>query len=288
VALPLVLPMGWTESPPYFYAATETVTNMTNWRLMNRWKAPPHRLEALANTSPPPEAKGDGTPTLPVAEGPKPPFDGISTSPFAEAEGLKPPFAGIRTSPFAEGPKPPFTIPTASRPHIPTSPFAEGSKAALHTIPTTSRPHNQRIRKRPLQKVDLFVNDFIGLGQGNQAALSHIRCTLLHTLDEVFRGVDALDGPHHKEPAPTKMLRQGDAFWETRKLTLGWIINTIRMTLELPPHRKERLLAILGEIPSTQTRISVEKWQQILGEFRSMAIAVPGSRGLFSLLQEAL
>jgi hypothetical protein len=63
--------------------------------------------------------------------------------------------------------------------------------------------------------------------------------------------VDALDGPHRKEPASTKKLRQGDAFWETRKLVLGRIIDTICMTLELPPHHKERLLAILGEIPST-------------------------------------
>lgn len=33
LALPLVLPMGWTESPPYFCyfcAATETVANITN------------------------------------------------------------------------------------------------------------------------------------------------------------------------------------------------------------------------------------------------------------------
>jgi hypothetical protein len=193
----------------------ETITDMTNRRLMNRWKAPPHRLEALANTSPPPEAEGDGTPTSPVAEGSNPPFDGIPTSPFAKAEGPEPPFADIPTSPFAEGPKPPFTIPTAPR------------------------PHNRRTRKRPLQKVDLLFDDFIGLGQGNQDALSHIRHTLLHTLDEVFRGVDALDGPHRKEPASTKKLRQGDAFWETWKLVLGWIIDTIRMTLKLPPHRKK-------------------------------------------------
>jgi hypothetical protein len=30
LALPLVLPMRWTESPPYFCAATETVTDITN------------------------------------------------------------------------------------------------------------------------------------------------------------------------------------------------------------------------------------------------------------------
>jgi hypothetical protein len=137
--------MGWTESPPYFCATTETVTDMTNWRLMNRWKAPPHRLEALANTRPPPEAEGEGTPTLPVTKGPKPPFNGIPTSPFAEAEG-------------------------PLRRHSDVV-VCRRSEAALH------HPDGiQATRKRPLQKVDLFVDDFIELGQGNQAALSHICC----------------------------------------------------------------------------------------------------------------
>ena len=60
------------------------------------------------------------------------------------------------------------------------------------------------------------------------------------------------------------------------------------MTLELPHHRKLRLQAILDEIPRSQKRISVKRWQQILGELRSMSIALPGSHGLFSLMQEAL
>jgi hypothetical protein len=45
LALPLVLPMGWTKSPPYFCAATETVANITNKRLANYWQMPPHQLE---------------------------------------------------------------------------------------------------------------------------------------------------------------------------------------------------------------------------------------------------
>jgi hypothetical protein len=51
-ALPLVLPMGWTKSLPYFCATTETVADVTNQCLANHWKAPPHRLEEVANTPP--------------------------------------------------------------------------------------------------------------------------------------------------------------------------------------------------------------------------------------------
>ena len=34
VAFPLVLPMGWVSSPPYFCSATETIANITNARIL--------------------------------------------------------------------------------------------------------------------------------------------------------------------------------------------------------------------------------------------------------------
>ena len=39
---------------------------------------------------------------------------------------------------------------------------------------------------------------------------------------------------------------------------------------------------------ATQKRISVDKWHRCLGELRSMSLALPGSRGLFIQMQEAL
>jgi hypothetical protein len=53
VAIPLALPMGWVESPPYFCAATETVADLANSRL-NLRQVPRHRLEdaALHPTAP--------------------------------------------------------------------------------------------------------------------------------------------------------------------------------------------------------------------------------------------
>jgi hypothetical protein len=225
LALPLVLPMGWTESPPYFCAATETIADITNKRLVNHWPAPPHRLEDLASTDPVPDEDSQPAPTLP---------------------------------------------------------------GTAICQPQNHRPDNNKTRKLPLKKVDLFVDDFIGMGQGSLKELSKIRRTLLHSLDEVLRPLDSMDSSHRKEPASTKKLKQGDAAWGTRKLILGWIIDTTLMTLELPHHRKTRLLEILDEIPKSQRRVSVKKWQQTLGELRSMSIALPGSRGLFSLMQEAL
>jgi hypothetical protein len=54
------------------------------------------------------------------------------------------------------------------------------------------------------------------------------------------------------------------------------------MTISLPPRRLQRLADILAEIPLSQKRTSVKQWHQILGVLRSMALAIPGARGLFS------
>jgi len=45
VAFPLVLPMGWTESPPYFCSVTETIADTANRRLLRQQVGPNHRLE---------------------------------------------------------------------------------------------------------------------------------------------------------------------------------------------------------------------------------------------------
>ncbi|MBV5276445.1 hypothetical protein JZU56_00955, partial [bacterium] len=56
-------------------------------------------------------------------------------------------------------------------------------------------------------------------------------------------------------------------------------------TIELPPHRLQRLTDLLDSIPPQQKRSGVKAWQRLLGELRSMTLAIPGSRGLFSVLQ---
>ena len=49
VALLLVLPVGWKNSPPTFPTATETIANLANQRLSRQEYQPPdHRLDQMA------------------------------------------------------------------------------------------------------------------------------------------------------------------------------------------------------------------------------------------------
>ena len=233
MALPLVLPMGWKNSPPIFTTATETVADLTNQRLQSLQPAPPHHLDRLAKSIP--------------------------------------------------SPVPDYQLPLPAQQH--QQPTHQLSTPAL--APPPSRDPSIPLVEQPVAYVDVFVDDFLGLAQG-KTNRQRVRRTLLHAIDEVFRPLDKDDFPSRQEPVSIKKLRKGDTSWGTIKLALGWVINTTTATIHLPTHRLERLADILNSIPRDQKRISLKKWHRVLGELRSMSIALPGSRHLFSHLQHAL
>jgi hypothetical protein len=69
------------------------------------------------------------------------------------------------------------------------------------------------------------------------------------------------------------------------KKILGWIVDTIKMTVELTQHHIVRLFELLDSVSLGQRRASINKWEKLLGELRSMVLAIPGGRGLFSMMQ---
>ena len=216
VAFPLVLPMGWVSSPPYFCAATETVADVSNERIMQGVRPRPHCLDRVAD----------------------------------------------------------------SRPDLPTGSASPASPPVPHIRSYTGR-------RRALGHFEVYVDDFCGVVQGGPRWRRRVRRILLDTLDRVLRPLEPGDPSSRNEPASVKKLRKGDGAWKTRQHMLGWLIDTIASTLELPPHRRERLFELLAEIPSTQRRVSLKKWHKLLGELRSMTLALPGARGLFSHIQAA-
>jgi hypothetical protein len=122
----------------------------------------------------------------------------------------------------------------------------------------------------------------------NSKHRQHVKRSLLSSLDEVLRRVDGQDNVHRQEPASVKKMLNGDATWATRKVVLGWMLDTCAMTIQLPHHRVTRLFELLDSFAPKQRRTTVNKWQKLLGELRSMVLGIPCEKGLFSVLQEAL
>ena len=137
----------------------------------------------------------------------------------------------------------------------------------------------------PLAYTDVYVDDFIKLAQ-TWANCLRVRRHAYHGIDAVFRPNDDADGLR-KNPISEKKLLKGDDFWSTQKVILGWMVDTLTQTIHLPSHRKKRLLELL-RLMLRRRRASEAEWHRLLGELRSMSLAVPGSAGCFSFLQEAL
>ena len=230
VAFPLVLPMGWTHSPPFFSAATETAADIANTHLQSGQPSAPHHLDELAST-----LSAGASPSLPSPASDQPP----TIQQYCQS------------------------LPHHRDPSLPS-------------------------RLDFLHYIDVFVDDFIGLAQGGRKNRGHVRRVLLHAIDSIFRPLDKDDDPLRREPVSMKKLLQGDCTWSTIRNVLGWIVDSVAMTISLPQHRQERLAEILASIPTTQRRISTKKWHKVLGELRSMSIALPGARHLFSHMQSAL
>ena len=215
IALPLVLPMGWKNSPPVFCTATETAADLANQKLCDpTYKPANHKLALEAET----------------------------LYPYTDA-----------------------VIPKGGEKFNPT----------LIELPVNSDP-SIPIKATPISCVDVFMDNFIALGQTNKTC-GRVRNVLMQAIDQVFRPLDNMDDPYRTKPIPLKKLCKGDCSWETCKTVLGWIINTVDTTLQLPEHRIQRLGDILASIPATQKRIATKKSHKILGELRSMSLALPGA-----------
>lgn len=167
----------------------------------------------------------------------------------------------------------------ASTPPADAEPFVAHARRLPPTIHAQGRA--------PVAKVDVYVDDFLLMAQTASQRRQVLRATLAG-IDEVLRPVSPSDPSHRKEPASLKKMLKGDACWDTRKRILGWDIDTQALTLRLPVHRLERLHALLDWLAPPRKRLAIKRWHQLLGELRSMSLAIPGTRGLFSVLQESL
>jgi hypothetical protein len=275
VAVPLALPMGWVESPPFFCAATETLVDLANGRL-HLQNLPYHRLEQEVlrdNKQQQSHPGGSSATSMPDGD----PSDCTKPEPVrAEAPG-----GSSATSMPDRNPSDRLLTGQTSRDR---GNSADELPSAMPAPPP--RPSRYQLQKA-VKGFDVYVDDVIGMLQGEAAVKKQMTRVILHTFDEIFQPLRLEDQDTQQEPVSLKKLRKGDGVWETRKTILGWIVDTIQKTLELPAHRADRIATIFQELQG-QNRVSTNHWHKVLGELRSMAAAVPGARGLFSALQTGL
>jgi hypothetical protein len=114
------------------------------------------------------------------------------------------------------------------------------STLPLHLAPSAILPYNPKPPPSPVVYTDVYLDDFMVVTQ--QPRHLTTMHNLLRAVHSVFR--DPPNSPRRVVVSQSKV-DKGDATLSTMKRILGWDINTHTMTIHLPPHRLERLHALL-------------------------------------------
>jgi len=276
IAAPLVLPMGWVKSVPYFCMATETVVDMAN-SLPRTLVLPPHPLEEAALTrlvdmdtdnSQQPSCK------LPVpitvvtrhprlSSEPAYPVPGTMVTRGARHQEPMPFVPMHETMVHPPSLEPASTAPTTTtvtagawhQDRTPSAPYVTGEvPQALHNskAPMVAAPPKQQIRNfwtlQPFQKPvsfnDIYMDDYLLGIQGTELQRQLHLCHLLHSIDTIFQPMAPTDSEYRKHVLSIKKFLKGDAYPVTQKVVLGWVMDMVHRTMELLPHRQEHLTEI--------------------------------------------
>ncbi len=147
-------------------------------------------------------------------------------------------------------------------------------------------PHEAYSLHKPLAYSDVYMDDFLGLAQSSTA--TQTQQAIFNSIDAIFRANPLPnEAPNRKAIISQSKLATGDGTWSTWKVILGWLLDTSDKTLRLPLHKADRLVTIMQTFLPLR-RTSRRKWQRLLGELRHLAVAIPGARYLFSILQHIL
>ena len=127
-----------------------------------------------------------------------------------------------------------------------------------------------------LQKVEVYMDDFMGMTQGGSAQQERVTELLLRAIKEIFPSVP----DEFKDSISLKKALQGGGSWLPVKEILGWILDTHRGTLQLPEKHRLELTDLL-QIPASQRRIPMDKLRRLIGKLRLLHLAVPSAIGHF-------
>jgi len=107
---------------------------------------------------------------------------------------------------------------------------------------------------------------------------------LLFHLNSIFQ--DPVDSPRCIVVSQSK-IDKGDATFNTKQRLLGWDVDSHSMHIRLPTHRVDRLRSLLHTYSNCK-HTTCRKWQRLLGELRSMTLAIHSTQYMFCALQYPL
>jgi hypothetical protein len=158
-----------------------------------------------------------------------------------------------------------------------------------HFVEATTPARRQTSDGPKHQMSAVYVDDFLGACVENTEGtlLQKTARATLHAIHSVFPSPAATGTPDAKDPVSIKKLQKGDGRWDTRKEVLGYMLDGIRRTVQLPTDRAEDLLKEIRSILRKQ-RVPIKRFRSIAGRLQHAARILPAARAFFTPINMAL
>jgi hypothetical protein len=142
-------------------------------------------------------------------------------------------------------------------------------------------------RLRILHLFEVFVDDYVALIQADSTtAVRHYTRALLHAIHQIFPRANP--GQEAEDPvSQKKLIRDKEGVWATRKEILGWIIDGVVRTIELPPDKIDKMTTAIAAV-LRRKHCQKKKLQSLLGKLNHAAFGIPAGRGLLQPLYALL
>ena len=144
-----------------------------------------------------------------------------------------------------------------------------------------------RIFQHPSFFIEVYVDDFCGgTNDLSNANLQQTGNCILHGVHSVFPP-PAVSGHSGEDPIAKKKMLQGDGRWDYRKEILGWVFDGRTFTLELPNGKPQAIIDSLNDMLKLH-KVPLDTFQSITGKLQHASMGLPGGKGLFSPIFNAM
>jgi hypothetical protein len=160
----------------------------------------------------------------------------------------------------------------------------------METFTMPAEPARHQSSEGPAHQMSaVYVDDFLSAAveQPSGKFLQRIARATLHAIHSVFQPPAMTGTPGAKDPISEKKLAQGDARWDTDKEILGYWLNGIHRTVQLPLSRADDLLKEVRAVLKKQ-RIPLKRFRSLVGRLQHAARILPSAKAFFTPLNNAL
>ena len=135
--------------------------------------------------------------------------------------------------------------------------------------------------------IEVFVDDFIACTDSMaRETILKITRAMLHGIHSIFPPKD-ISGHDGGDPISQKKLEKLEGLWQHTKEILGWIIDGANYTIQLPPEKVEKMVTTLKSL-SKKKKTRIKDFQKIAGSLHHASMGIPGGRGLFTTIWQAM